>query len=69
MALGSMQVPHYPAKDFAEHHHFLQILANISGISTRSSDPARFTFRRASSRQSAAVVSGNDLNRLGRVGP
>ena len=79
MALGSMQVPHYPAKDFAEHHHFLQILANtydssirnmrltknmykgssfiaaypvqrvpgmpLSGISTRSGDLARFSFK------------------------
>ena len=79
MALGSMQVPHYPAKDFAEHRHFLQILANtydssirnmrltknmyegssfiaaypvqrvpgmpLSGISTRSGDLARFSFK------------------------
>ena len=28
MALGSMQAPHYPAKDFAERLHFLSILAN-----------------------------------------
>ena len=79
MALGPMQVPHYPAKDFAEHHHFLQTLANtydssirnmrltknmhegssfiaaypvqrvpgmpLSGISTRSGDLARFSFK------------------------
>ena len=79
MALGSMQVPHYPAKDFAEHLHFLSILTNtydssirnmrltknmyegssfiaaypvqrvpgmpLSGISTRSGDLARFSFK------------------------
>eukprot|EP00439_Symbiodinium_sp_Y106_P079750 s2364_g18.t1 len=27
MQIGSLQYPHYPAKDFAEHHHFLQIMA------------------------------------------
>eukprot|EP00439_Symbiodinium_sp_Y106_P055542 s1258_g7.t1 len=27
MQLGALQFPHYPAKDFAEHHHFLQVLA------------------------------------------
>ena len=26
MQLGALQFPHYPAKDFAEHHHFLQVL-------------------------------------------
>ncbi|CAE7381591.1 unnamed protein product, partial [Symbiodinium microadriaticum] len=79
MALGPMQVPHYPQKDFAEHLHFLSILActydssirnmrltknmfegssfiaafpvqrvpgmPLSGISTRSGDLARFSFK------------------------
>ncbi|CAE7471106.1 unnamed protein product, partial [Symbiodinium pilosum] len=79
MALGPMQVPHYPQKDFAEHLRFLSILANtydssirnmrltknmyegssfiaaypvqrvpgmpLSGISTRSGDLARFSFK------------------------
>ena len=27
MQIGSLQYPHYPAKDFAEHHHFLQVMA------------------------------------------
>ena len=36
MALGSTQAPHYPAKDFAEHHHFLQILANTYDSSIRN---------------------------------
>ena len=27
MQIGSLQYPHYPAKGFAEHHHFLQIMA------------------------------------------
>ena len=27
MQIGALQYPHYPAKDFAEHHHFLQIMA------------------------------------------
>ena len=26
LQLGALQFPHYPAKDFAEHHHFLQVL-------------------------------------------
>ena len=107
MALGSMQVPHYPAKDFAEHHHFLQILANtydssirnmrltknmyegssfiaaypvqrvpgmpLSGISTRSGDLARFSFKglQADKVQQCYVhlVSyGNNLKRLRSVG-
>ena len=25
MQIGSLQYPHYPAKNFAEHHHFLQV--------------------------------------------
>ena len=31
-----MQVPHYSQKDFAEHHHFLQILANTYDFSIRN---------------------------------
>ena len=79
MALGPMLAPQYPCKDFAQHRHFLQILASIydstvrnmrltknmfegssfiaaypvqrvpgmplSGISTRSGDLARFSFK------------------------
>ncbi|OLQ10982.1 hypothetical protein AK812_SmicGene5195 [Symbiodinium microadriaticum] len=33
MQIGSLQYPHYPAKDFAEHHHFLQIMAGTYGSS------------------------------------
>ena len=79
LQIGALQFPHNPMKDYAEHHHFLEIAAGVydssirntrltkgeyeafsfiagfpvervpkmplSGISTRSGDLARFTFK------------------------
>ena len=105
MALGPMLVPHYPQKDFAEHLHFLSILANtydssirnmrltknmfegssfiaaypvqrvpgmpLSGISTRSGDLARFSFKglQADKVQQCFVHLASYQERLGCVGP
>ncbi|CAE7903161.1 unnamed protein product, partial [Symbiodinium necroappetens] len=59
MQLGPMQVPHYPAQDFAEHHHFLHILAQTYDSTIRN---MRLTKNMYENESFESSITGNVLN-------